>query len=525
MLIYISNITIYWLFDNPFIVILYKKSPTGIMSYYNKRRNKMDLEILKNEEKQMNFIMFLFAAIIPITAFGYVIFFNNGTFRDIIVLSMTVCSLLVKVFEKILGKYAKYFYISILPVFGVLTIVAGTPAAYGAMAEAYFLVLFLCIPYYDLSVIKVCTIATVVPNIIGMFIFRKAYLAMYTMSIWFFVWIVYALAIVVAVFIVIRTRSLFDKIETKEHESKQLLNNVRSAFEGLQQSSGKIYESLHNFEESSTDIASSTVEISNSADLQIEQVEGSIDIFNNLNNKIENSKERVTLTVENMQKLKKENDKGIIAIEELSKKFSENIEAAKMASEGVTSLAQKSTSIGDIIESISQIAQQTNLLALNAAIEAARAGEAGKGFAVVAGEINSLSSESAAATQKIDTILKDIINTVQDTNKVINDNNTIVKDSKEKLDDTVKIFENMLYSSEEVINVTNLLKSELAYIIELKDNLLNAMQKVEDVSKKSVENTSEISAATEEQATGIENILNAMESIKADIDRLSDILK
>ena len=41
------------------------------------------------------------------------------------------------------------------------------------------------------------------------------------------------------------------------------------AFEGLQQSSGKIYASLHDFEESSTDIAASTQEISNSADLQI----------------------------------------------------------------------------------------------------------------------------------------------------------------------------------------------------------------------------------------------------------------
>ena len=484
----------------------------------------MDLEILKNEEKRMNLIMFLFVAIIPVSAFGYVMLFNNGKLRDIVVLAMPVCSLLVKALEKVLGKYAKYFYVSILPVIGVVTIVAGSPAAYGAMAEAYFLVLFLCVPYYDLSVIKVCTVATVVPNIVTMFIFREQYLAMYTMSIWFFVWIVYALAVIVAVFIVIRARSLFHMVETNEHEVEGLLENVRFAVGGLQQSSEKIYESLHNFEESSTDIASSTAEISNSADLQIEQVEGSIGIFNDLNNKIETSETRVAETVKNMKLLKAENDKGIIAIEELSKKFSENIESTKMASEGVTSLAQKSTSIGGIIESISQIAQQTNLLALNAAIEAARAGEAGKGFAVVADEINSLSSESASATQKIDAILKDIIVTVQDTNKVIDDNNIIVKDSKEKLDDTVKIFQKMLDSSEDVINVIRLLRSELADIIELKERLMQSMKEVEAVSQKSVENTSEISAATEEQATGIESILNVMENIKTGIDKLSGVL-
>ena len=233
----------------------------------------MELEILKDEEKRMNLIMFLFVAVIPVCAFTYVMLFNSGSFkRDIVALVISAGSLLIKAFEKVLGKYAKYFYISVLPVLGVIVIAASGPAVYGAMAEAYFLVLFLCIPYYDISMIKVCAIATVVPNLAALFIFQKAYLAMY---IWVFVWIVYALAVVVAVFIVTRARSLFQMVETKEKEVETMLSDVRGAFEGLQQSSGKIYASLHDFEESSTDIAASTQEISNSADLQIEQVEGS----------------------------------------------------------------------------------------------------------------------------------------------------------------------------------------------------------------------------------------------------------
>ncbi len=392
------------------------------------------------------------------------------------------------------------------------------------MAEAYFLVLFLAVPYYDISLIGVCTAMTVIPNLIGMFVFQDAYLAMYTFSIWIFVWMVYVLAAMVAVFIVQRARSLFLAMEKKETEVEGMLGNVRRAFEGLEESSGKIYDSLHNFEASTTEISASTSQVADSAKKQIEQVEGSMDIFNDLNGQIESSERRVNLTVDNIKQLKSKNDEGIRAIEALSKKFSENIASTKVASEGVASLVHKSNSIGEIIESISQIAQQTNLLALNAAIEAARAGEAGKGFAVVADEINKLSGESATATQKIDAILKDVIDTVSEVNGVIDNNNIIVEESNEKLNDTVKIFESMLHSSEEVISVTGMLKKELEHIVEIKESLLEAMERVQDISQSSVMTMTEIKTSTESQASGIEDILEHMGSVRGGMEQLSEVL-
>ncbi len=127
--------------------------------------------------------------------------------------------------------------------------------------------------------------------------------------------------------------------------------------------------------------------------------------------------EQTSSSLEEMSAMTKQNAENATQADKLMHQVEAITLGAENSMKRMMEFMQEISSASDktqkIIKTIDEIAFQTNLLALNAAVEAARAGEAGAGFAVVADEVRNLAMRAAEAARNTAALIEGNVTMIQ----------------------------------------------------------------------------------------------------------------
>ena len=164
----------------------------------------------------------------------------------------------------------------------------------------------------------------------------------------------------------------------------------------------------------------------------------------------------------------------------------------------MSGINNSSKKIADIIGVIEGIAFQTNILALNAAVEAARAGEQGRGFAVVAGEVRSLAQRSATAAKEIKELIGDSVGRVRNGSALVTEAGGVIEEVVVAVKRVTDIMGEISAASDEQSSG-----------IEQVNQAVNQMDEVTQQNAALVEQAAAAALSLEEQAHLLRNAVSA----------------
>ena len=316
--------------------------------------------------------------------------------------------------------------------------------------------------------------------------------------------------------------TLAEEINAMKNKLKGILTKIAASSHSVAGSAEELTASTQQGADAIHSMANSAIEMNEDSAAQL----GTID---NLREKLQNMRKRMddlAKMTEAMDMVAMSSAKSTVLGQEkmaTANKVMEHISKQVYNSvEVVGNLGKRSDAIGEIVKTISSIADQTNLLALNAAIEAARAGEHGRGFAVVADEVRKLAEQSGTAAGNIAQLIYTIQRETAEAVKTITSGTEGVKDGVEALATATEAFKKIGVQVEKLtINVANS-TTGIEDVNAANNEIAKAFDHTQKVAEKSNDTATTISAVAEEQTAMINEIADSSKSLAKLADEMQN---
>ena len=325
-----------------------------------------------------------------------------------------------------------------------------------------------------------------------------------------------------------------DKLASREDSLGELVRMIRKAASsfagivgGINVATKELGEVSEEFNAIFTDMQNSLGMTNESVSLIAKNTIAQADKTNRIKDRIDEISQSIsgisdnvnalTVSANKMEDCNSNAEEIINKLIEISVQCKEAIEDVRKQADLTNQSAQQ---IQTVTEIIADISSQTNLLALNASIEAARAGENGKGFAVVAEQIRVLADQSRESTQKINTLVTDLIGnsdvSVQITERV----SEAVVEQNNKIKETEEIFKTLNNEIGQVGNAISGIGTEVNDLKNSSDEIGSGIESLTEFADQNAESAKITTDKMEDLKKTVDGCTQATDKVVSVSERL-----
>ncbi|QUH21208.1 methyl-accepting chemotaxis protein [Alkaliphilus sp. B6464] len=188
-------------------------------------------------------------------------------------------------------------------------------------------------------------------------------------------------------------------------------------------------------------------------------------------------------------------------------------------------LKDKAKKVDEILLIIGNIAEQTNLLALNASIEAARAGELGKGFAVVANEIRKLAENTKQSLDDVVGITDELKTNIVDIEDLMTNNNEQIINSDNAIDHTVENVKSMIDDlksfTKSIVDINAIINKQL----EETRNIVGFNERIYGITESAINEFNHLSQSFKQSAAMSQELSANAENLNGIALQMNELIK